>query len=129
MYLARTNFTGNVKLSVENLPTGLSAQLGPENVPLPGSPPAFWLLVAGSAVPGTYSNLLVRGVTSGLADRTSPLTLTITVAPFVLTLSSPTLSIVQGAATKTTTVNVVRKTSPVRCRFLSVTMAREPWMN
>jgi hypothetical protein len=64
--------------------------------------------VAGNAPTGTFTNLLVRGVASGLSDRTAPLTLTITVAPFILTLSSPTLSIVQGAATPTTTVNVVR---------------------
>ena len=108
VHLARTNFTGYVDLRVENLPTGVSAQYRPENVPLPGNPPAIWLVVDGHAVPGTYSNLLVRGVASGLADRTMALTLTITLAPVTLTLSSSTLSIAQGAASPTTTVNLVR---------------------
>jgi hypothetical protein len=34
--------------------------------------------VAGKALPGTFANLLVRGVVSGLPDRTAPLTLTVT---------------------------------------------------
>jgi hypothetical protein len=107
LYLLRTNFTGNVTLSVDSLPTGVTAVFYPVN-PTSGSSSLFWLSVAPNAVPGTYPNLLVRGVASGLADRTTPLALTIPVAPFLLTLSSSTLSIVRGAATPTTTVNVVR---------------------
>lgn len=110
VHLVRTNFTGSVELSVENLPTGVRAYF---NYPPTGDPSVMSLFVPGNALPGTYSNLLVRGVASGLPDRTAPLTLTITVAPFVLAVS-PTLSIAQGAAT-TTTVNVVRNnfTGPV----------------
>jgi len=108
VHLARTNFSGNVTLSVENLPTGVGADFQPENFPIPGSPPVIRLFVARNALPGTYTDLLVRGLAFGLSDRTAQLTLTITVAPFILTLSSSTLSIVQGAATPTTTVNVVR---------------------
>jgi hypothetical protein len=107
LYLLRTSFTGNVTLSVDSLPAGVTASFYPVN-PTSGSSSDLWLSVAGNALPGTYANLLVRGVTPGLSDRTAPLTLTITVAPFILTLSSSTLSIVQGAATPTTTVNVVR---------------------
>jgi hypothetical protein len=105
--LLRTSFTGNVTLSVDSLPTGVTAAFYPVN-PTSGSSSRFWLSVAPNAVPGTYPNLQVRGVASGLADRTTPLTLTIPVAPFSLTLSSSTLSIVQGAATPTTTVDIVR---------------------
>ena len=112
--LLRTGFAGNVTLSVDSLPSGASAVFYPVN-PTSGSSSRFWVSVDPDAVPGTYSNLLVRGVAPGLADRTAPLTLTITVAPFRLTLSSPTLSIVQGAASPTTTVNVIRDnfTGPV----------------
>jgi hypothetical protein len=65
---------------------------------------------------GTFTNLLVRGVAAGLLDRTAPLTLTITAAPtFSLTVSSDTLSLMQGTGTATTTVNVTRDsyTGPV----------------
>jgi len=112
--LVRTSFTGNVTLSVENLPTGVTAWLYPAS-PISGSSSELWLHALGNAPTGTFTNLLVRGVASGLTDRTAPLTLTITEAPFVLTLSSPALSIVQGGSTPTTTVNVVRHnfTGPV----------------
>jgi hypothetical protein len=106
--LVRTNFTGNVTLSVENLPTGVSTAFFYPDNPISGSSSQLALVVAGNAPTGTFANLLVRGVASGLPDRTAPLSLTITVAPFTLTLSSPTLSIVQGAAPQTTTVNIVR---------------------
>ncbi len=105
--LVRSNFTGNVSLRVENLPTGVGVSFGSASQTF-GNSAELSLSVAPNALPGTYTNLLVRGVASGLADRTAPLTLTITVAPFVLTLSSSTLSIAQGTATQTTTVNVVR---------------------
>jgi hypothetical protein len=106
LYLHRTNFTGNITLSVDSLPTGVTAAF----YPVDGTSGISWMfsLRVANAVPGTYPNLLVRGVASGLADRTAPLTLTIPVAPFILNLSSSTLSIVRGAATPTTTVNVVR---------------------
>jgi hypothetical protein len=113
--LVRTGtFTGNVALSVENLPTGVDAYFYPAS-PLSGSSARLWLYAAGDAPAGTFSNLLVRGVAAGLPDRTAELTLMITVAPFVLTLSSPTLSIMQGTATTSMTVNLVRNdfTGPV----------------
>jgi len=106
LYLLRSGFSGSVTLSVDNLPTGVTAYFYPVN-PTADDSTRFSLNVAPDAVPGSYGNLLVRGVAAGLADRTAPLTLTITQAPFVLTLSSPTLSIVQGAGS-TTTVNVIR---------------------
>lgn len=107
LHLLRTNFTGTVTLSVDSLPPGVTAVFYPVN-PTSGGSSQFWLSVDPDAFPGTYPNLLVRGVASGLADRTAPLTLTIPVAPYILTLSSSTLSIVQGAASPTTTVHVVR---------------------
>jgi hypothetical protein len=122
--IARTaGFTGNVALSVENLPTGVDAYFYPAIPPSPAQYPysardvssELRLFVRGEAPTGAFTNLLLRGVASGLPDRTAPLTLTITEAPFVLTLSSPTLSVMRGSATPTTTVNVVRNsfTGPV----------------
>jgi hypothetical protein len=109
MYLVRTNFTGDVTLSVENLPAGVDAFFYPSGS-ISGDSPELWLYVAGDAVPGTYTNLLVRGVAAGLADRTAPLSLTIRVAPFALMLSSPTLSIAPGGVPQATTVYVARHT-------------------
>ena len=78
--LDRTNFTGNVTLSVENLPTGVTAAFNPAS-PISGNSSVLTLTVAASAPTGTFSNLLVRGAAAGLTDRTAPLSLTITAAP------------------------------------------------
>ena len=100
-------------LSVENLPAGVRFFFYP-NSQIYGN--STQLVVAGAAPTGTFANVVVRGVASGLPDRTAPLSLTITMAPFTFTLSSATLSIVQGGAPQTTTVNIVRNnfTGPVR---------------
>ena len=66
------------------------------------------LTVPESAPIGKITNLIVRGVASGLADRTAALTLEIWRAPITLSLSSPTLTTSQGGAPVTTTVNVTR---------------------
>jgi hypothetical protein len=112
--LLRSAFPGGVTLSVENLPTGVSVFIDPDS-PISGSSSLLYLWAAGDAPAGTFTNLLVRGVASGLTDRTAPLTLTVRMAPFALTLSSPAVSIAQGAATPTILVNVVRSnfTGPV----------------
>ncbi len=107
--LARTNFTGNVTLSVDNLPTGVTAAFAPVN-PQTGTSSVLTLTVAGNAPVGTFTNLVVRGVSSLTPDRTAPLTLTITApAPgFILSLTQPALTIPQGASAPTTTVNIAR---------------------
>lgn len=78
--LVRTNFTGSVTLSVENLPTGVTAALNPAS-PISGNSSVLTLTVATNAPTGTFTNLLVRGTATGLTDRTAPLSLTITAAP------------------------------------------------
>jgi len=109
--LARTNFTGNVTFSVDNLPTGVTAAFVPNNTATSAS--VLTLTVAGTAVPGA-TNLTVRGAATGLTDRTAPLALTVTApAPsFTLSLTQATLSIAQGASTPTTTVNINRTNFP-----------------
>ena len=108
--LGRIAFTGEVALSVENLPTGVTAHLSPAS-PVSENSSQLWLSIGAESPTGAFGNLLVRGVASGLLDRTTPLTLRITppISPFaVLTLSPATLSIMQGTATPTTTVDVAR---------------------
>jgi len=106
--LARTNFTGNVTLSVEGLPAGVTPAFAPNPATANSS---VLTLTVGAGVPAAVYNLTVRGVAPGLADRTTPLTLTVSAAPapsYTLSLSSAALSIPQGASTPTTTVNVNR---------------------
>ena len=106
--LARTNFAGNVTLSVEGLPAGVTAAF----VPNPATADASVLtLTVGAAVAAQVYNLTVRGVAAGLTDRTAPLALTVTAVVtgnFTLTTTPATsASVAQGASTNVT-VNVVR---------------------
>lgn len=78
--LVRTNFAGNVALSVENLPSGVTAAFNPAS-PISGSSSVLTLTVAANASTGSFTNLLVRGVATGLTDRTAPLSLTIAAGP------------------------------------------------
>jgi hypothetical protein len=107
--IGRTNFPGNVTLSVENLPTGVTASFAPAN-PQTSISSVLTLTVAGNAPTGTFGNLVVRATGTGITDATTPLSLTIAAAApsFSLSLSQATLSIAQGASTPTTTVNIAR---------------------
>ena len=95
----RSNFTGSITPSVDNLPTGVTASFSPN--PVTGTTTTLTLTVASTATPGTYSNLDVRGTATGLTDVTSSaFTLTVTgttSGSFTMTLSSSTQSIAQGA--------------------------------
>ena len=111
--LARDNFTGNVTLTVENLPTGVTAAFVPAN-PISGNSSVLTLTVAAAAPAGTFANLVVRGVASGLADRTASLSLTIA-APtpsFSLSLTNAALTIPQGSSAPTTSVIIARTNFP-----------------
>ena len=92
--IARTNFTGDVALAVENLPAGVTAAFSPN--PAGGASSTLTLTVAASAVVG-QSVLTIRGTATGLTDRTAAVTLTVTApASYTLTPTPATLSIVQG---------------------------------
>lgn len=106
--LGRTNFTGNVTLTVENLPTGVTAGFNPAN-PISGNLSVLTLTVAPTATPGT-SNLVVRGTATGLTDRTAPLTLTITAAGSFTLGVTPAggVTIVQGTSDNSKTITITR---------------------
>ncbi len=112
--LSRTNFTGDVTLSVDNLPTGVTATFAPAN-PQNGTSAVLTLHVPADATPVVAAALAVRATGAGITAATTPLALTIMAAPgsFDLSLTQPALSIVQGASTPTTTVNIVRTNFPV----------------
>ena len=99
--LGRTNFTGPVTLSMENAPTGVTASFNP--APATGASSVMTLTVGIAVTPGLY-NVTVRGVATGLTDRTAPLALTVTAAPasYTLSLEPAALSIAQGGNAPTT---------------------------
>jgi hypothetical protein len=80
----RTNFTGAVSLSVVGAPAGLATSVSPA-APT-GAAATLTLDAAGDPAPGLYP-LTVRGQAQELADRTAPITLTVTPKP--VTITSP----------------------------------------
>ena len=79
--ITRTNFTGNVTLTLDVLPPGATVTFGTN--PVNGTSSSL-TLGGGSAAPGTY-NLTVVGKATGFADRTAPFALTITPGPVATT--------------------------------------------
>ena len=104
--LARTGgFTGDVALTVDSIPSGITATLAPTS--LTGSATTSKLTVTSTAAvaPGTYS-LRVNGTATGQTDRTSIIMFTVSAAPGIaLSLAPSSLSIAQSAnATSTVTL-------------------------
>jgi hypothetical protein len=95
----RTNFTGNITPSVDNLPAGVTAVFAPN--PVTGISSLLTLTVGASVPAGVY-NLAIHGTASGATDVTTPLTLTVTPSSYTISLSSSTASISQGASGNTT---------------------------
>jgi hypothetical protein len=87
-------FSGNVQLTLEGAPAGVTHSFAPN--PATGTSSTLSLTVGGAVPVNTY-NLAVRGTTPGLADQTAQFVLTVT-APGSFTLSAaPTLTLAQGA--------------------------------
>ncbi|HEY4322194.1 MAG TPA: hypothetical protein VGM77_13585 [Gemmatimonadales bacterium] len=106
--LIRNSFTGDVGVTVEGAPTGVTGQLlsGGTNG---SSTVTVSLGVAAGTDVGTY-NLTVRAKGSGVTDATAPFTLTVVAASttgYTLTLTPATLSLAEGSAT-TTAIALVR---------------------
>lgn len=73
--LTRSNFSENIQLTAENVPAGVSAVFDP--TPVAGEASSLTVTVDTTATLGEYT-LTVRGVATGLADRTTTLTLSVT---------------------------------------------------
>ncbi|MBC7790582.1 MAG: hypothetical protein H7Z74_11600 [Anaerolineae bacterium] len=102
--VARSNFTGDVTLSLGGAPAGVTGAFSPN--PATGNSSVLTLTVPGSVAAGVY-NLTVDG-TSSAGSRSTPLTLTVTAAAdYSLSLTPPTLTVAQGAS-GTSTVNITR---------------------
>ncbi len=97
--VTRSNFTGDVAISVTGAPTGVTGTvtLAPVNG---GNTAQVTLSAATSTSPGTYT-LTVTASGSGVSNATATFTLTITAATpasFTMALGTPTLSVGQGAS-------------------------------
>src|SRR5436853_450583 len=102
--ITRTNFTGAVTLSLGGAPTGLTGAFDPAAPP--GNTSTLTVSVGAAVAPGVY-NLTVDG-TGAPGTRSTPLTLTVSVAPdYTLSLAPAALTVAPGA-TGTTTVTIAR---------------------
>lgn len=96
VHIARSNFSGPITLTADNLPAGVSATFDPS--PLTGDSATATITVSSTAPPGSYTNILVRGTATGMTDVTAPLSLTITAPPgFTLAVTPGTVNVAQGA--------------------------------
>ncbi len=98
-------FVGNVQLTLEGTPAGLTGTFAPN----PASAGTSTLTVAATAAtaPGTY-NLTIRGTSAAQTDRTTALTVVVSAAPAIsLAVGTPTLAAAIGA-TATSTITIAR---------------------
>lgn len=103
--VGRTNFTGDVVLTAENLPTGVTATFTPSTLTAGVTSSSLSLAVSGTAVAGgAASNVTIRARGTGVTDATTTVALTVTVAAsgtVSISLSPTTASITAGQTTQT----------------------------
>ena len=97
--IQRINFTGNVALTLDNPPAGITGTFNPASTT--GGTSSLTINVAGTVTPNTY-NLTVKGTSAGQADRTATLPLTVTAAAnYALSALPATLTIAPGGNSNT----------------------------
>jgi uncharacterized membrane protein len=108
------SFTGTVNLTVEGLPTGVTASFNPAAITSTTTQTTFAVAVAATVAPGNYP-FTVRGAATGITDQTATFTLTVTAKPAIaMTLSSTAANAQQGTnATFTATIARTNFTGPV----------------
>lgn len=108
--ISRTNFAGNVTLTLEGPPgvAGVSGTFAPATTG--GNSSTLSVNVAAGVALGNYT-LTIRGTAAGLADRTIPLALTVTTPPpassIAIALQPQNLSLAQNSQGETF-VNITR---------------------
>lgn len=117
------SFSGSIDLSVEGLPSGVTASVSPASV-VAGATTATVTLTALPAAAATTATLTVRAKGSGVTDATSTYALTVQAAAasggFSLSLSPASASITAGTLGTTTTVTIARTGSFTGAVNLSV---------
>ncbi len=101
-------YTGTVSLTVEGMPTGVSATADPASLAAGATSSTITVSAGAAASPGTYT-LTVQATGSEVTAATATLNLTVTEAPgFSLALSPTSLTIQQGeSGTSSATVTRV----------------------
>jgi len=102
-------FSGDVSVSVEGLPTGLTYTATPASLGSAVSASVITIGAGGTATPAT-TNLTVRATGTGVTAQTATLALTVVAAPapaYTLAVTAPTVSVAQSG-TGTQTVNLTR---------------------
>ncbi len=106
--IARTgDFTGTVNLSVEGLPTGITASFSPSAITSSTTSTTLSVAAASSVAPGPYT-FTIRGQATGLTDQTATVSVTVTAAPSIALSLSPTSASVAQGASATTTATLTR---------------------
>ncbi|WP_026849491.1 beta strand repeat-containing protein [Gemmatimonas phototrophica] len=101
--ITRTNITGDVTLTAENVPQGVTAAFTPSATS--GTTSSLALTVGGAVTPGVYT-ITVRGSAAGATAGTATVTLTVTAAQSYA-LAATSASVQQGN-TGTSTVSITR---------------------
>lgn len=102
--IVRTNYTGDVSLTAEGLPTGVTATFTPATLASGATASSLALAVSGTAAAGT-STVTVRARGTGVTDKTATIALTVNAAAtgtlsLALTQTSSTITAGQTAVTK-----------------------------
>lgn len=107
------SFAGAIDVTVEGLPTGVTASVVPTQVAAGVTSATVNLTGAATAVAGA-STLTVRAKGTGVSDKTATFSLTVQAAPagggFTMSLSPATLSVAAGA-NSTSTLTIARSGS------------------
>lgn len=103
--LARSNFVGNVALSVSGLPTGVTATI---IQPGAGNFGAVTLRAAGNATLVTSQSITITASGEGAGSGTATFLLTVNNVGIVLNLAEPAVNLTAGGSAQTLTITLTR---------------------
>ncbi len=107
--VARTSFSGDVSLTAEGLPTGVTATFTPATVASGATTSSVALAVGATAAAGT-STVTIRARGNGVTEQTATIALTVNaLATGTMSLAlTPTSSTITAGQTATTTLAITR---------------------
>jgi len=103
-------FANSIDLSIENLPTGVTASFSPTSVASGATTSTITLTAAATTAAGSFTPT-VRAKGTGVTDVTAAISLTVTavsVGSYTMSVTPASVSVTQGAAAGTATVNITR---------------------
>jgi hypothetical protein len=94
--IARTNFNSAVALTIDGLPSGVTAEFAPVSIPGGATGSALELTASGAATPG-ITTLTVHATGDGISEQVATIDLTITVTgSFALAPLKSSVTVAQG---------------------------------